>query len=385
MAGVTSKGFEKKSFDEILNEAVTEAKNILGDDVDLRDETILKQMLVTMSLAESKRWDILEDIYNSISVTTATNTGLDYAVKFQGIRRKEAVKAEVTITISGDDGTFINTGIVAQTEDEVKFESITTGEISGGSVDVDFRALIAGADGNVAANTITELETPISGVTSLTNASQATGGLEKETDDSLRTRYLESLAKGGGSTANAIRATILSTSGVTDAIVFENNSGTTVDGLPPHSFSPYALGGTDSDIQDAIYEVKGIGIKSIGTLTKSYVDDSGNNISIGIERPIPVDIYADITVTSDANYPVDGDDQVQQAALDYIGTRLIGEDVIIFSMLNFIANNVDGITNLSIELSTDGVTYNATDITINGDLTNGVEYSVSEAAKVVVS
>ena len=384
MAGITSQGFEKKTFNEVLDEMISEAQNLFGDDIDLRDETFMKQWLVIMAFKESERWDILEDIYNDYSVTQATNISLDYAVKFQGIRRKEAVKSTVDIVFTGDNGIVINSGYIVQTENEIKFETITSNTISGGAVTITCKALIAGADGNVLANTITEVESPLIGLTSVNNTLDADGGLEKESDESLRIRFLESLARGGGSTPDAIRAAVLTLEAVEDCLIFENETDAVVNTIPAHAFKPYVLGGTDLDIQTAIYTVKSVGIESSGTLENIFTDNSGNEITIGFTRPDAIDVWVEVTVTSGGDYPTDGDSQVEQAIIDYIDNLGIGEDVVLFSLSNTIANNVQGVTNLAIQTSLDGVAYSAADITIDGDLTTAVEIAQTDSAKVDV-
>ena len=384
MAGITAQGFEKKTFNEVLNEMIAEAQNLFGDDIDLRDETFMKQWLVIMAFKESERWDILEDIYNNYSVTQATNISLDYAVKFQGIRRKAAVKSTTPLTLNGDNGIVINSGYIVQTENEIKFETVTSGTITGGTVNLEVKALIAGADGNVLANTITEVESPLTGLNSVNNTLDADGGLEQESDESLRIRFLESLARGGGSTTDAIRAAVLTLEAVEDCLIFENETDTTVNTIPPHAFKPYVLGGTDLYIQTAIYDVKSVGIESNGTLENIFTDNSGNEITIGFTRPTNINVWVEVTVTNDGNYPVDGDTQIELAVIDYVDSLGIGEDVVLFSLSNTIANNVQGVTNLAIQTSLDGVSYSAADITIDGDLTAAVEVAQTDSAKVDV-
>jgi len=317
MAGITENGFEKKSFNDILNEMIDEAKNIFGDDIDLRDETFLRQWLVTMAIKEAERWDILEDIYNNFSVSTATNTSLDYAVKFQGLSRKSATKAIVDVLFTGDEHTIINSGFVVQTSSGIKFQTLSSGTIDGGggNITLQCEALDVGSDGNVLAGTITEVESPLIGLSSVINNDDADGGLALESDESLRLRFIKSLAKGGGSTSNAIRATILSLENVEDVLMFENDTDEIVNGLEAHSFSPYVLGGEDLDIQTAIFEVKSMGIRSVGTYEHTFETDSGSHFTVGFERPQDVNIWLNITLETNNDYPIDGENLVKQATI----------------------------------------------------------------------
>jgi uncharacterized phage protein gp47/JayE len=366
-------------FEDQLEEMETDLKNLFGDDLDLRDETFLKQLAVVLSVKYAELWDIQEANYNNFAITQATNITLDYAVKFQGLRRKQATKSTGVVTFTGDENVNIPLGFIVLAGD-VEFQTTESGIISGGSVDLDCEALVAGVDGNVGAGTIDETEQPLAGLTSVTNSSEFTGGLEIETDDSLRTRFISSLARGGGSTSNAIRAAILTLESVLDVKLDVNEEDTIVGGVDPHSFIAYVKGGSDLDIQTAIYEVKTTGIQAQGTLTNTFADDSGNSIVIGFERPPETDIWINATVTPGTNYPVDGDTQVNDLIVEFVNGLDIGEDLILFSLLTYIANNVEGIDNLVLESSTDGVTFNSSDITIS-------EYNVANTddTKVVVS
>lgn len=66
------------------------------------------------------------------------------------------------------------------------------------------RALVAGGDGNVAPNTVTELQTPIAGVTEVYNTAPLTGGADIESDETYRQRLLLEFqgAQGAGTIAD---------------------------------------------------------------------------------------------------------------------------------------------------------------------------------------
>ena len=48
---------------------------------------------------------------------------------------------------------------------------------------IPVEAVVAGTNGNVAANTITIMGTPVNGVTAITNTNPTSGGTEEEDDD----------------------------------------------------------------------------------------------------------------------------------------------------------------------------------------------------------
>ncbi|MCF8012238.1 MAG: baseplate J/gp47 family protein [Clostridiales bacterium] len=384
MAGITDNGFQKREFNELKETMFSVARSIFGDEIDLRKENFIAQFCSVMAKLEAERWDVLEDIYNNTSVANATGISLDYLVAFQGIRRKQATRASGLVTFSGDDNTVINSGFIVKTEDGKEYRTTESKTITSGSVDINCECLIAGSIGNTSSSTITEIEEPLNGLDSITNNSEFDNGVNRESDESLRLRYLQSLAKGGGSTSNAIRAAILSIENVRDALVFENETDTVKNGIDPHNFVPYVLGGVSEDIQNEIFSVKSLGIKCQGTDEKTFTTDSGSSVTIGIERPTEIDTWYNVDVTPGDEYPIDGDTQVKDLVLEYVSSLGIGKNVIIFSLLNYIANNVNGLLNLSIETSEDGINYSQADITIEKDISTSIEKAVTDVNKVVI-
>ena len=378
--GVTSTGFVKKTFNDIVDEMVEDARTNFGQDFDLRQSTLQYQIIASFARQFVSLWDTAESLYNTRFVNLAENVELDYAVKFIGIRRRQPSFATGEVQFTGTNGTVIPIDFLAETLNGIQFKTTETGTISGGTVTLDVQALLAGANGNVDPSTITTITNPLADVTAVTNSSATAGGQDRETDSELRRRYFDSLALGGGSTSDSIRAALLTLSGVVDVIVRENNTNTTdANGLPPHSVGPIVLGGTDNDILTALLRSKPAGIQAFGDVSQTFTDNSGNSVTVAFTRPTETDVYIRATVTSDSNYPTDGDTQVENVIIAQINALGIGEDVILYRISTAIGSQVAGITNLVLESSSDGVTYMQADVSI-GD----TEKATTDAAKVVV-
>lgn len=122
---------------------------------------------------------------------------LDMQAEMVGLKRKEATKATGIVHVTGTPGTIINQGFTFATPayqdtPSILFQAKQQYVIpSEGAVDVEVEAVEAGPAGNVAANTITIMTQPISGITSVTNPSATIGGVAEEDDESLRSRILE--------------------------------------------------------------------------------------------------------------------------------------------------------------------------------------------------
>lgn len=154
-----------------------------------------------------------------------------------------ATKAGVTLTISGTNGTIIPVGSQYSTPGTTQkppqvFVTDDDATISGGSVSVAATALIAGAAGNVGANTVTLMVTRITGVLSVTNVAAASGGTDKESDANALVRYQKFLSAptGGGRPADYINWS-LAVNGVGGASI--------VTGRDGPGTVPIALVGTD--------------------------------------------------------------------------------------------------------------------------------------------
>lgn len=130
--------------------------------------------------------------------TTTFDEYLDLRCEEHGLTRRAAVKATGQVLFTGVPSTSIpaatEVGVPADPgTDEQVIEYVTTESVTipgGGTVYAHIEAVEAGANGNVAAGTITAMISSISGVTAVTNPSPTFGGLDAETDAELLTRYL---------------------------------------------------------------------------------------------------------------------------------------------------------------------------------------------------
>jgi uncharacterized phage protein gp47/JayE len=117
---------------------------------------------------------------------------LDYRAGEHGLTRKPAVKATGQITITGSPGTTVPLGSIFATGNGVQFATTAAVTLDAtGSGIASIEAVTAGSAGNVPAGTITAIPVGIPGVTSVTNASPTTGGIDTESDADLLVRLLE--------------------------------------------------------------------------------------------------------------------------------------------------------------------------------------------------
>ena len=234
----------------------------------------------------------------------------------------------ITITNNGESITLTATDY----ETAFSVNPVSHIDISSLETPANFQALLVGAT-IVPVGTLTEIATPVSGLTSCTNYVVGVTGRAVESDANLRIRRASSLSVIGSSTVEAIRSRILQgVDDVTAVSVCENTTDAVVDSRPAHSFEAVVSGGADQDIADMIWAVKPAGIATYGTESAVEVTDSEGNIhDIYFSRPTPVEIYVEIeyTLNAEEDYPVGGDNNMKAGILALGNLSDIGDDVII--------------------------------------------------------
>ena len=135
--------------------------------------------------------------------------GADY-----GLSRKGSRAALVPVTFNGVNATSIPIGSLVSkpattTQEEIVYETLEAGTISGGSTTLACRCQTEGEIGNVGIGEIDNQFSSISGVTSVTNPGKARQGREEESDDDFRDRIRRSWDEKARATLPAMRAGIL--------------------------------------------------------------------------------------------------------------------------------------------------------------------------------
>lgn len=215
------------------------------------------------------------------------------------------------------------------------------------------------------------IETPVAGLDSIRNRVDAIVGREVETDTELRARRLISLKAPGAGTRDAILSAVLNLDGVSTAYIYENNETTEdADGRPGNSFELVVDGGDDQEIADAIWAKKPAGIASTNRDSApgvSVTDSNGDTHLVYFSRPTTVNLYVRVTYSlfDEEVFPTDGQARIANAAVTYGESLGLGKDIIPKRFFGPIYNAVDGLNDLTVEVSTDGVTYTTSKLSID--------------------
>ena len=192
-------------------------------------------------------------------------------------------------------------------------------------------------------NTITTISTPVLGWDSVTNPISAVAGRFIETDEELRERFRVSKFERASNILEALYSALINLDTVEQVVIYENDTDVVdANGLPPHSFMPIVLGGISTNIAQSIWENKPIGIRSYGNTSVTIYDSQGFPHDIGFERPNPVTIYIDLDITTNSDFPQNGEQAIKDAIAAYMEAQFgIGEDVV-YSRLYTPINSVPG-------------------------------------------
>ncbi|EAZ3143241.1 hypothetical protein CE874_16840 [Salmonella enterica subsp. enterica serovar Napoli] len=328
-ATVTAEGISAPDYQTILDTLTSYFQQIYGSDAYLEPDSKDGQMVALVALAIHDANNTAISVYNCFSPATGYGAALTSNVKINGIARKGATNSTVDLLLTGTAGTTITNGTVKDTNNVIWRlpDSVVIGV--DGTVTVTAICSNSGAIAALA-GTITTINTPTRGWTSVTNPAAATVGAPAETDAELRIRQGQSVAIPSITPFEGVDGAIANIAGVTRHKLYENDTGKTDgNGLPPHSISAIVDGGDVTEIARTIRGNKGQGVRTWGKTSVTVPDKYGNPHIISFSRPTDVPVYGKITLKVFAGYTSQIGVQIQQAVADYINRLMIGDQVLL--------------------------------------------------------
>ncbi|EBF4336956.1 hypothetical protein I5W98_000677 [Salmonella enterica] len=328
-ATVTAEGISAPDYQTIFDTLTSYFQQIYGSDAYLEPDSKDGQMVALVALAVHDANNTAISVYNCFSPATGYGAALTSNVKINGIARKGATNSTVDLLLTGTAGTAITNGTVKDTNNVIWRLPASVVIGVDGAVTV---TAICSNSGAVAAlaGTITTINTPTRGWTSVTNPAAATVGAPAETDAELRIRQGQSVAIPSITPFEGVDGAIANIAGVTRHKLYENDTGKTDgNGLPPHSISAIVDGGDVTEIARTIRGNKGQGVRTWGKTSVTVPDKYGNPHIISFSRPTDVPVYGKITLKVFAGYTSQIGVQIQQAVADYINRLMIGDQVLL--------------------------------------------------------
>lgn len=318
--GLTENGYEIKRQPEIVEEIEEDQKTAFGSDLILDPSSPDAQLNGLLSNQLAKLWQNGLDIYSGLDPRTANGIMLDRISAIAGLDRKQETSSIATVDLSGSVGAVIpeNTIFSAPDIPNVKFSldsEITLDAQGVGIGEVTSDTLGATL---IAPNSITKIDTPVSGLNTVNNENAGQSGTDQETDEELRTRRAYSLSLGSVSMINSIISAVANVDGVDRAKLYENST-EVVDahGLTPHSIMQIVRGGSDTDIAIAIADNRSVGSGMNGDVLVSYTDKNDFDHNIRFSRPTEVPIFVQITATKLQNWDIYTDEIIKNLIVGY--------------------------------------------------------------------
>ncbi len=351
--GVTETGFVPKPQDVILAElqALQVAAPEIGPTQDFSSASALGQLNGIVSGIVAELHELAGAVWASNDPDAAFGLGLEVLCSLTGTLKRGASPSRAACTVNLDAGVTLAAGKRASVvgRPDIVFELETDVTNPGGSPANVPAIFVCTATGPVAANagTLTVIDTTTGGWNSITNPEDAVRGRNVDTPIQLRQRREDQLALRGGSTLRAIQADLLDSEnhpeldGIESVYTLENTTAVVdSNGLPPHTIEVIIDDGEvpavdDDDVAQSIWDApKAGGIGTYGAESGTAVDANGDDHVVRFSRRTGVDIYVTYSLTTDGDFPTDGDDQVLAAVLAKGASLRIGGDVIALQIRN---------------------------------------------------
>lgn len=288
---------------------------IYGPDINLDPNSPDGQLVNLFAQAVIDLEELAAQINAGFDPDQAVGRVLDMRCAINGVLRRAGTYTQqpVTVTVNravtlpGLDTAPAAPFTVSDSAGNRFFLANTYAFVGAGSQSLVFRAENMGAV-LTTPNTINQIVSVTLGVVSVNNPLSASSvGVPEESDAALRIRRQNSVALPSRGYLDGLLGALLSTDGVQQAIVRENDTNATVDGIPAHSIWCIVLGGTDAAVADAIYRKRnaGCGMKGATTVNVSQLD--GTTFPIQFDRPTNQDLWIEfdavaVTGSLDADY-----------------------------------------------------------------------------------
>lgn len=324
--------FRIPNSDEILKELQSQCKSPFSK----FEGTFEYDVFSSNAIEFMKTYVELGELYKVAFGDTAYGDFLTRKAADSGVIRKEATKAIGFVTVKGNGelpkGSQFATqaGVLFETLEDVRVEQTAT---------VKVQAVIAGIGGNVMAQAISVIPMSIPGILSVSNAEPMLDGFEAETDEELRTRYLNHVRNPGTSgNVNHYYEWAMSIAGVGGAKIIPTwNGAGTVKVIIVNTEYKEASTDITNKVQAYIERVRPMG----AIVTVKTVEPSVVSIGIRPEGAFKIDVFKELVKayfvdlahqvitgnqTVKVSYPKIGSLALDAGATDYTNLVLNGRN-----------------------------------------------------------
>jgi hypothetical protein len=370
--------FALKSFDDLVSEQVTEIQSQLPNTLSFTPGSIplaLVEANAGVALWLEAQLSFLMAITR---LTTSTGSYADSFVEQFGLTRLPAVAATGNVTFARftpSQQAFVTVGrqvttttgnvsftVIADTTNPDYNPSLEAYVIPAGisSVQAKVQCNTAGLSGNVVADAINVISSPISGVDTCSNALAFTNGEAQQSDAELRQYFIDYLNSLSKATLTALEFAVESVQEGLKYIIVENEA---YDGTEQLGYFYIVVddgsGSPSGDLLSAVYDA----VDAV----------RGFTIQFDVFAPVTVAVNITATIVVDSNYTAATVESLCETALeDYIASISFGGTIDYFMLAKVILDASPGVTNITTLLlngGTSDVTVAANEEFIAGTIT----------------
>lgn len=317
-------GFTSPAELAILAGVLADINGAFGGNMNTGLSTPQGQLATSLAAVIGAYNDLFVDFTNQVDPAYASGRMQDAIARIYFLAREGATPTVVTARCYGATGVIIPVGALAKATDGTIYQALTSGAIPpAGYVDIQFGALTAGPIACPAGSLNTIYRT-IPGWDSVENLTDGVVGQAQESTADFEERRALSVAQNAVGILPSVRAAVLGISGVVDAYVTENNTGSDVvvgsQTILAHSIYVAVEGGTDEDVANAIWSKKPPGCAYSGSTTVVVEDENSGYVSpptynVSFQRTADLAINFVVQIANRPDVPSDAAAQVE-AAID---------------------------------------------------------------------
>lgn len=304
---ISANGLTTQSLEEIRQDLTNQFQNIYGVEINLEQNSPDAQWINILAQEKKDTLDLITQIYNNVDVDAVIGLPQQILYKLNGLTIKAftysfcyvnvTVSKDVTLQGLDDDIESENgSGFTVSDSAGNNWILTETSELSTGTHLLNFRAEQLG-NIEASANTINVMQTVLAGVVSVNNPDNnyITGGVG-ETTAEFRLRRNRTMAIASQGFDESIESQLLNVTNITQAKVYDNRTGETVDDIPPHTVWIIVEGGTSEEIGRIIYNNIPPGIPMKGEQEALVEKSNGEIVTVNYDLPNAVNLYVDLKI-----------------------------------------------------------------------------------------
>ena len=325
-------GLHLPTYLDRLESLLASYQTIFGPDVNLEESSPDYQLLSVFAKSLDDLSGVLLSVFASRNPSYAAGEALDLLLPLHGITREGATYSTVMLTLNGTPNAILAAAPQALDSEGHVWACQATGIQLDANGTKTVRAVCTTAGAITAeANTINQIVSPVTGLTSVNNASAATPGTDAETDASVRRRFALASSAPTRTIPDALAEAVAAVPNVIASKLYINDTDSTdANGIPAHSLCAVVQSGNANAIAKAIFMKKAPGIGTYGGNTGTVTDDFGVSHTVSFQRVSVAYVTLTIRLTALTGFNEDTAlPAIRQAIMNYMDTLAIGQDLVI--------------------------------------------------------